>query len=258
MLSFFKPKPVLEQASIDWLFDSFAWALRNANAEYFFNKSELVLPTNAFFPQRATSPEEMVKSVFEQVLNQTGLKEWPFSLVAPQNYQAPTQVSVALRGPVRSEGSVISDFSIQASRIPMSFRPQQLKQPEGLVADFAQGFSHYMAQNFSELPPGGEEYWPQATELLAVFMGFGVMFANSAYTFRGSCARCYDPSAVRSAAINELEIVYALALFNVLKSVPKKDVLPFLKKHLRSHYKRCIADINTRKEELGRLQSYAH
>ncbi len=45
------------------------------------------------------------------------------------------------------------------------------------------------------------------------------MFANSAFTFRGSCGSCYNPNATRDTYLSEQEATYALAIFAVLKGI---------------------------------------
>jgi len=67
-------------------------------------------------------------------------------------------------------------------------------------------------------------------------MGFGVLFANSAYTFRGGCGSCYNASANRQASLSENEILFALAVFCHLKKIDTKRANQGLKKHLKSSF----------------------
>ena len=84
-----------------------------------------------------------------------------------------------------------------------------------------------------------------------MFMGFGVMLANSAYTFRGSCARCYNPRANRQASLSEAESVYALALFAHRKQIPRGDVFKHLKPYLKTSYKVAVRQIERRERALA-------
>jgi len=95
-------------------------------------------------------------------------------------------------------------------------------------------------------PPGGLEYFEQASEVLAHFSGFGLMLTNSAYTYRGGCGRCYNPRANRQASLSESESVYALALFCYLKQVPASAVFKYLKPHLKGSYKLALKQIKRR------------
>ena len=50
MFGLFKNKPLFDESETKWLFDSFAWSLENFDANYFYNHTVLVQPTNQFFP----------------------------------------------------------------------------------------------------------------------------------------------------------------------------------------------------------------
>jgi hypothetical protein len=77
---------------------------------------------------------------------------------------------------------------------------------------------HLVAQS-QLVPIGGENYFAEATEIVAVFMGFGILMSNSAYTFRGSCGRCYNADANRHASLSEDKMIFALAIFCRLKGI---------------------------------------
>jgi hypothetical protein len=136
----------------------------------------------------------------------------------------------------------------EANRLQIAYNPQQVNNPEGLVASFAHTLAHHLGQMAKTRPPSGPEYWPEITELLAIYLGFGLMFANSAFTFRGSCGSCYNPAANRHAALSETEATYALAIFCVLKDVSVPEVTPHLKKHLRAFFRRAVKDVQARAE----------
>ena len=90
--------------------------------------------------------------------------------------------------------------------------------------------------------------------MLAVYLGFGLMFANSAFTFRGGCGSCYNPNANRDAYLSEQEATYALAIFCVLKEIPNSMVTGHLKSHLRGFFKRAVKEISQEGETLSQLR----
>ena len=93
--------------------------------------------------------------------------------------------------------------------------------------------------------------------MVAIFLGFGLMFANSAYTFRGGCGSCYNASANRDAYLTEQQSVYALALFSVLKELPTNTVSANLKKHLRGYFKKAVKEILSYPADIERLNLLA-
>ncbi len=75
-------------------------------------------------------------------------------------------------------------------------------------------------------------------------MGFGVIFANTAYQFKGGCGSCNNRSLNRQAALPELETVYALALFCVIKGIEIKQVKKALKSHLYKPFRNAHKEIS--------------
>ncbi|MCU7853397.1 MAG: hypothetical protein KZQ80_14435 [Candidatus Thiodiazotropha sp. (ex Monitilora ramsayi)] len=253
MFGLLKNKPLLNQASTDWLHEAFGWSLRNFNADYFYSDTQLVLPTNEHFPGVVDSTEGMAKLIFERVKHYAGVGHWP-TLVIDQN-QCPLMDQTALlpQGAIRGKdvkGAVVKE---QSQRLPIPYNPQQINNPEGMIASFAHILAYYLGQMSQEPPPGGADHWPEITELLAIFMGFGLMFANSAFTFKGGCGSCYNPNAVRQAALSEYEATYALALFAALKEIPNAAVSRHLKKHLRGFYKKAVKELHANREGLAAL-----
>ena len=99
-----------------------------------------------------------------------------------------------------------------------------------------------------------KEQYIAMTELIATFLGFGVMLANTSYQFRGGCGSCYNAAANRQTGFSEEEMIYSLALFCQLKGIANKEVLPHLKSYLRTVYKKSVRDIVRNGDEFTRLQ----
>ena len=254
MFGLFNSKPVLDETSTQWLFDTFEWALREFDAELFRSHTVLVQPTNQFFPGRVDSLDGMANLIFDRVKGYAGVAHWP-TLVADQNLcPAFERPAIEIEAPLRRAEGAVPEGVDPDHCLLIPYNPQQLNKPEGIIASFSHILAHYLGQMADEPPPGGADYWPQATEVLAIFLGFGLMFANSAYTFRGGCGSCYNPNAERAASLTEVEATYALALFAVLKGIPNGEVTGHLKSHLRGIYKRSVKQIQGRMEGLEQLR----
>jgi len=254
MLGFIKSKPILDQDATHWLFDAFAWSLRNFDAQIFYRETILVTPTNQHFPGRESSAQGMANLIFQQVATYAGLQHWPCRLVDANHPVADAPARLMLDGPLR--GAKLPAATVDDTRkLLIPYNVNQLAKPEAIIAQFAHILAHYLGQMADELPPGGEQFWPQATELLAVFMGFGIMIANTAYTFRGGCGSCYNPLSERSAYLSQDEATYALAIFCVLKDIAANEVVPHLKKYLRPVFKTAYKEIKQRSDELQKLKS---
>ena len=285
MLNLFnRNKQLLDEEIIEWIFNCYAWTLEEFDQDVFFNETILVIPDNKHFPGKETSAEGMASLIFEQVKNYAGMAHWPTQLYdlvesngqIPQNQ--PVMIDGALRGKnvqakenkqgetialAHSTPSVMFHSTMPVSSIPQpsshiafGYHPQQLKSPEGIIAHFAHGLSHHLAGTAKTLPPGGADYMSMAGELTGIFMGFGIMFANSAVVPRtGGCGGCGGgQSPVRQVFLSEEEATYALAVFCHLKSIESREATRHLKKHLRGFFKDAIKDCQRRLQEHGVLK----
>ncbi|ROS05472.1 hypothetical protein EDC56_1002 [Sinobacterium caligoides] len=256
MFGLLKTQPLLAEQSAEWIFSTFDWALKNFDSREFFTRSRLVQPTNEFFAGRVSSVHEKAENIFQHTLRYSGLQHWPVQLQAPELFQNTPAQSLNLLQVQRD--SVSAALPALHSDIPLyvSYNPQQTLKAEDMSSNYAHLLAQHLVAQSGQLPPGGKDYFLEATEVLAVFMGFGVMFANSAYTFRGGCGSCYNAAANRQATLSENEVVFSLALYCQLKEIPASEATRHLKKHLRRSYKQALKQIAGLDERFAALCSY--
>ncbi len=241
---------LVDEPMVEWLFDSFEWAMLQFDAEVFFSESLLVIPTNEHFPGRVNSVHGMAQLIFDHVKTYAGMQHWPFVLMDQAACAIPAPAGIRIQGALRGARGESQD---NVDRLVMSYDPTLVNNPEALIASYAHGLAHYLGQTATSPPPGGGEYWPHATEVVAVFMGFGLMFANSAFTVPvRSCGSC-GPKAERRSYLTQHESTYALALYCTLKDIPVRAVLRHLKKPLRPFYRQAVNDIRARQDDFERL-----
>ena len=254
---FFKPTRLLDETSVQWMFDTFTWAMRNFDAEVFFKESILVTPSNEHFPGREPSAEGMANLIFDKVKTYAGMQHWPCRLVDESAEEIKVLPRIEIDGPVRGAAVAIPASVEDSQKLVIMYRHEYLRDPEVLIANFAHTLAHYLGATAKEPPPGGEENWPHVTELLAVFMGFGVMMANSANTAKiRSCSSCSGPAIERENFLSEYDITYALAIFCCLKEIPNNQVVKQLKSSLRPFYKKAAKEVMGRKSEILQLQEF--
>ncbi|MCF6209317.1 MAG: hypothetical protein L3K24_01275 [Gammaproteobacteria bacterium] len=258
MFPFLKPTQLLDEATVQWMFDSFAWALRNFDARIFRDETILVTPSNAHFPGRESSPEGMSGLIFDRVRFFASMQHWPCQLVDEDVVEELPLRILPVAGLVRAmEGAM--PIAVEAAQpLPIIYRADQLRDPEVMIAHFAHTLAHYLGTTANEPPPGGEENWPHVTELLAVFMGFGVVMADSANTARiRSCGSCSGPAVERENYLSQFDVTYALAIFCCLKNIPAREAVKHLKSTLRPFFKRAMKDVMRRESQLQRLREVA-
>jgi len=278
MLNLFNRKQsLLDEEIIEWIFNCYAWTLDQFDKDVFLNEAVLVIPDNKHFPGKENSAEGMAGLIFDQVKQYAGMAHWPTRLynLAKSNSEVPPNQPIVIDGALRGKNAnvqsnqsvmlqgvnsqsalFVSSFPQPSNSITFSYHPQQLKSPEGIIAHFAHGLSHHLAGTAKMLPPGGADYLPMAGELTGVFMGFGIMFANSAVIARaGGCGGCGGgQSPVRQVFLSEEEAAYALAVFCHLKSIEGSKATKHLKKHLRRFFKAALKDCKQRLQHHSVLQ----
>lgn len=254
MLNFLRTKPLIDDASCDWMFDTFAWALLHFDPQEFFQRTQLIQPTNEYFPGNVDSRHEMAEIIFNNVVKYTGLAHWPLQLQAPQCFSAQPPALLDLSAIERNSSTVnMLPAVIAVQPLAMTYNPQQASKPGDLASSYAHHLAQHLVAQSQQLPPGGAEYFNASTEVVAIFMGFGVMMANSAYTFRGGCGSCYNSQANRQATLSEDNVVFALALFCRLKAIPTAEATKHLKGYLRSNFKQALKQIDREPVRLQQL-----
>lgn len=177
------------------------------------------------------------------------MEDWPCELRAqepdPDRKVAPT---VIIQG---GEDSPLGTFSTESSKKTIiTYNPAITSSPNQLVATFAHELAHYLTGTCQEPPPGGWENWEFATDIAAVFLGFGIFMANSAFNFKQyTDVDSQGWSASRSGYLSEAEFAFALGIFIKLQEIDPDEVYPYLDLNIKSMVKKSLS-------ELSESQSY--
>jgi hypothetical protein len=204
-------KPFLDAARRDWQFAAFAWLLRNCGGYTKFLDTTLVLPVADHFPDSGMKGHAGAAALFRRVRDHAGMADWPCT-VEPEASEA----GVARPRSLRDGIAVIRYREAADSRL--------------LIASFARELAHVLIDTFDEAAPGGAPLHDPAVDLAAVFMGFGIFMANAEF----ATARC---------ALNEGELVHALALFCLLRKLDPATIDGHLNPHLRKYLRLAARDL---------------
>ena len=272
----FKEKPVIDEESKEWIFDTFFWCINQLDGEFFKHNSELILPNNTFYPGSSSSVEEMADAIFSKTSLYTGMTSWPMKLVSTERFIQKPMPLLSFESRFRGENAKVhSSIAVQnnaqvgcsihykvageevSPTIDIAFHASQLNQPQDLIAYLVQIQAGILVNQQSQSSsggmainaPGGKEVLAQTIDLVACFMGFCVIFANTAYQFKGGCGSCNNRNLNRQAALPELETVYALALFSVIKGVDIKTIKKELKSHLYKPFRKAYKEISVYLQE---------
>jgi len=260
MLGLFKREPLLDEESVEWLFEAFGWTLRNFGSEPFYRNTILVAPTPKHFPGSGTSIDEMAALMMNQVKAYAGLSYWPTRAFDHHQFQGNpedvTSVHQILHALADDNNSSTDLVTASHQYLTLFYEPKQVGSPEVMIANFAHALMIHLAALAELAPPCEEELLPHLTEVMAVAHGFGLMFANTANPYRGGgCGSCRSPAMERAGNLSEREVAYALAIFCVLKEIPEKEVTRHLKKSLKGFFKKALEDVSGRSKALADLKS---
>lgn len=243
MLSiFFKAKPVVDETTREWIFDTFAWCIDQLDGDFFQQSTALILPNKTFYPSSVSCVEEMAETTFANTIKYSGMTSWPIKLVSATHFTQKPMPQLFFEEALRGNNCKLANKET-VPVIEIAFHPSQLNQPQDLIAYLVQKQASILVSQNGMNAPGGKEVLAQTIDLVACFMGFGVIFANTAYQFKGGCGSCNNRNLNRQAALPELETVYALALFCVLKGGDIKKVKTELKSHLYKPFRQAHKEI---------------
>jgi hypothetical protein len=241
---------------VDWSFETWNWLLAHFGGFERLQRRQLVLPTPDFFDVRAdTAPREIARRIFDQVREHAGMSDWSCRLAEHENWDPLRDSrlpSGARQGPRGAAGT------FRAGReVVITYDPEQTRDPLSLVATFAHELSHYLLHSVDELPPGGPELEEPATDLTAVFLGFGVFLANAAFHFEQFIdGTTVGWSASRQGYLDEHQLAYQVAVFAHLREIPLREFRRHLDPNPRATLGAAWRDLNFRHaSRLGALRS---
>jgi hypothetical protein len=209
----------------EWQLETWRWLLEQLGGLDDLHAKPLVTPTREFFPPTDATGHARAESVFQSIKQQMGLQEWPCLLLA----QPPTpdfRVSDVVH--LKTDKGALNQgtFGIENEEPMISYDPNLVGDPLGLVAVLAHELSHYLLFDKGD-PPGGHEYHEYATELTVTYTGFGIFGLCAAYRF----IPAYGANSY-SGYLSQREWAFALAVFFALRGQPIEDARPWLQPHL--------------------------
>jgi hypothetical protein len=235
---FGKPRLVISPEDYEWQIETFRWLI----AHFGLRETRLITPSRECFPDICRTAQEVVESTFARVLGYAGMEGWPCVLRAqepdPNVHIAPTLlIKDAPSGPAGT-------FQIdEHRRAIITFNPALVGDVQSLVATFAHELAHYKLASAADQPPGGAPNHEFATDLTAVYFGFGVFLANTSFQFGQFVDQRTGTQgwrARRQGYLSQPELVHALALFVLLFNVDPEEPKGFLKKAWMGTYKKAI------------------
>jgi hypothetical protein len=228
------------EARARWLHQNYRWLEDNLAPRDAGAPRRLILPTPEFFPMRNTRDHAFASAVFDRTRDYLDMAEWPCRLTAQDDEDRERREALYRGGAVgdgRSQGAA-GTFSA-GEEIEITYAPDLLSDPTGLVATLAHELAHYLLFDIEGDPPAGWDELEPLTDLTAVVEGFGVFLCNNAFNFgQWNDGQWQGWQWNTRGYLNTAELGFALGIFCVRTSTPAAIVLP----HLKSNPRQVFAD----------------
>jgi len=225
----FGARTYLDPDDEEWQIETWRWFLAKFGGLADLKRSPLVLPTRQFFPPTQKTGHERAEYIFEQVKRLARMPGWSCRLLAqPRRAELLVGQYVALKPITQGPAGT---FGFDADEVVITYEPSSLDDPGQLIATLAHELAHYLLLRWRNDVPGGEEMHEPATDLMTVYMGFGVFGASAAFSFN-SDSTGWQWS--RHGYLSQRAWVFALAVFLEMRNDSPETVKPFLKQHLYS------------------------
>lgn len=170
----------------EWLLDQLAALIAKAGTERFL-EAPLIEQRDRFFPDLWEPNEEGVRRMAKRVLIHAGLEELDASVEIQdaQEHRSEMVAGVGSMGSrTHSEGAAAWFMGIRRGVCLFGADSSQLENPGHLVGVMAHEVAHAWREHEKLTTRGDEE--ELLTDLTTVYLGFGILTVNGAYSFRKS------------------------------------------------------------------------
>lgn len=243
MLNIFRKRYLLPEEDECFQIECYRWLLRNFGGEHFHKETKLVLPTKEYFDFESSSSAEHVSKTFNLVKQYSGMEGWVCEVVAQEE---DPELRIAPTVDIKNANvSPLGTFSSNEENVvTITYNPNIANNGTQLIATLAHELAHYLTATSPEDPPGGWENWEFATDIAAVFLGFGIFMGNSAFSFEQyTDVDSQGWQTQSSGYLSEAEYSFALAIFILLKDIDPKSVYKYCDKNIESYLKRAIREL---------------
>ncbi|HSZ73730.1 MAG TPA: hypothetical protein VK779_02840 [Rhizomicrobium sp.] len=231
---FFRHKSPLNSEDEAWQIETWRWLLKHSGGIDDLKLSPLVTPTRTYFPPSETTGHTRAKYIFECVKHLARMTDWPSELIAqPERPEDRIGDFAILKND--SNRMPLGTFRISGNTAEITYDPKSVSEPAVLIATLAHELAHYRLKSIGEETPGGAEMHEYATDIMTIYMGFGIFGANLAFNF----GQHQDFQSIgwrwsRQGYLREVDWAFGLGVFAYLRGQPFSIFKELLKPGLYS------------------------
>jgi len=226
---------------LEWLWPATRWVFDEVlYLDAFLARTAFITPTWEDFPvDESLEGDALVADYFAFVEEHSGTADWDWEIeLVPRNAPSPAKILEGMAHDMTEDVKGGGVLVGAGDPLPIEYEPGLERDPELLVAVLSRGIAHWHCAGFED-PPGGEECFDYAVDLVWVLSGFGIFASNCAFRTR---SQERDPmigwGTQRFGALGQLELSYCMGLYAELLELDDRDA----QKHLQPNPRAWLAD----------------
>lgn len=210
----------VSEDTIDWLNDSFAWAIANG---LLTRTTPLVQLKREFFTAPSSKHPDLVTSLVRDIQRILGIESANLQ-VLPLD-----QIDGRFRHEYQSLISTGGTWQGEGNSALIRYNSDLVARPVTLIAVLAHEVMHHVLRGLPDLPPGGEVAEELSTDLHCIIMGFGIFHLAGAEEI-GWQGYMRQPSRA-----------HALAMFLRMRGISEGDAWGSLPPRCQAYLKSALA-----------------
>lgn len=214
-----------------------------------------MLPKPSFFITDGKEGHAKIEQIFAEVKRYCQISDWPTELVRGDPILAPGRTLFE----VQHGKALLGTYDGTSSNtIRITYAPDLLENPQALIATFAHEIGHSIIQSAPMPPICDDDEHEFLTDIAAIYLGFGVFLANSAFQFtqwRDDAMGTQGWQSSRSGYLPEADLIFSTAIFIRTKNIDPTEARSCLKPHLIAMLDKALKDLNARETDIARIRS---
>lgn len=252
-------KNLIDKDVAEWQLDWFEWLIDNYSSGPGLPDGNLWLPIAEHFSPPGLNPKplegrKLARFLFTRVGEQCGFdSEHPIELFEKDSPQGGFLGGGAI---LQTEGGACGLYVTEAKgdeiKESIYYDLSMTNNSNRLIATFAHEYAHALHNRSREPLDIEPELYELFTDLTAIFFGFGIFLINTRFEYN------VDDIGWSTRAAGYLppeDMVFALALFMILKNIPIERAIGHLKIQLRPSLKKAFKQLRKYEVEIAKLQS---
>ena len=243
-----------DEDHIHWQLETFEWLFELFSDYGAPASGAIYTPTEEDFPVGNTEGTMRARRIFELTREHAGMGN-AFCRLAVSDHGSkivdiPGLATQHFRG-------AAGTFSRGPEDIPIiTYDTTQLDDPEALIATFAHELSHLLMDTAWRPAPGGASMEEPPTDVCAVYLGFDIFLANTAFKFQTDSMQW---SARWQGYLSQDSLATALAILVLTLAFPPDEIIQCLTTNPRVYFQQALQHLpRAHAIELERLRFLHH